>query len=237
LAIHQPPTTVTVTAALASGTGLTKNGGAGAINGSDHSSLLDPKCPAAPQDSVAGASVPLGGYTQNGGASVPKGKPDIDYQAVGETLLKETGVDWESLSAGGGGLADYTSPPDGWPDYSTLPTDAWPVIYVAGDLSVGPLDTGRGTIIVRGDLQMSGSLEWDGLVLVGGQMVSEGNQTITGGMITGLNILLGESVGTSDIGNGTKQFLYNACYVKLASSGLATGGGMIMIPGSWDEEM
>jgi hypothetical protein len=56
-------------------------------------------------------------------------------------------------------------------------------------------------------------------------------------MITGLNILLGESVGTSDIGNGTKQFLFNSCYVKLASSGLATGGGMVLIPGSWDEEI
>lgn len=236
LAVYKPGTPVTVTAALASGTGLLKNGTSGTISGEDLASPSDPQCPQSPGPDVAGVTVPSGGYAQSGGGSdlVPD---SIEYRTTGEDVVNGTGVDWASVSQDGGGNPDYTIPPDSWPNFDNLPADEWPVIFVDGNADVSPEESGRGTIIVTGNLTMSGSFEWDGIVLVGGYMTSNGYQTVTGGMITGLNILLGETVPTSDIGNGDKKFLYNSCYVKLASEQFMGSGGMAIVPGSWSEEI
>lgn len=233
LSVYKPGTSVTVTAALASGSGLHKNGDSGEISGDDQASLTDPDCPQLPGADVAGVTVPVDGYTQDGGGTVPD---SIDYEPTGEEVVNGTGVDWAELSETGGS-PDYTVPPDEWPDFDALPEDEWPVIFIDGNAEVAPEHSGRGTIVVSENLTMSGSFEWDGLILVGGYMTSNGYQTVTGGMITGLNILLGETVPTSDIGNGNKKFLYNSCYVKLASEELLGGSGMAMVPGSWTEEL
>ena len=112
-------------------------------------------------------------------------------------------------------------------------------MYVDGDLTVSPDETGRGTIIVTGNLEMEGSFEWDGVLLVGGYMSSNGYQTIEGAVVTGLNILLGESVPTSDIGNGNKNFLYNSCWLKRASESWdgSVPAGLALVPGSWSEDI
>ncbi len=237
LAIYRSGATVTTTAALASGTGLLKNGGSGTISGEDLASPSDPLCPASPTGDVAGVSVPPGGYSQSGGQSVPDGDPPIDDGQTAEELLEGTGIPWEDLHDNGADIADYNVPPDDWPNFDELDDDEWPVIYVDDNLDLAPEDSGRGTIIVTGNLAMNGSFQWDGLLLVGGYMTSNGYQTITGATITGLNILLGETVPTSDVGNGNKKFLYNSCYVAAASETLMGGGGMAIVPGSWTEEI
>jgi len=237
LAIYRSGATVSAKAALASGTGLLKNGGSGTISGEDLASPSDPLCPASPGGDVAGVSVPPSGYSQNGGKSVPDGDPPIDDSQAAEDLLKDTNIPWADLHDNGGDIADYNVPPDDWPDFDALDEDEWPVIYVNDNLDVAPEDSGRGTIIVTGNLVMNGSFQWDGIILVGGYMTSNGYQTITGATITGLNILLGESVPTSDVGNGNKKFLYNSCYVAAASETLMGGGGLAIVPGSWTEEI
>jgi Tfp pilus assembly protein PilX len=229
---------VNVNAALASGAGMLKNGGSGTISGVDQASAGDPQCPDSPGSTVAGLSVPPGGYIQSGGESVPDGDPDIDESAAdGEELLEGTGIDWAGLSEGD--KATYTVPPDDWPDYDAIPADEWPVVYVDGNLAVDPNHSGRGTIIVTGNLEMQGSFEWDGVLLVGGYMTSNGYQTIEGAVVTGLNILLGESDASSDIGNGNKKFLYNSCWLKKASEAWdgSTTAGLALVPGSWSEEI
>jgi len=240
LGIYVPATSgnLTVTAALASGTGLLKNGDSGTISGNDTADAGDLACPDSPGASVAGIAVPPGGYTQSGGTSVPDGEPDIDESAEdGHDLLEGTGIDWESVSQGSD--ATYTVPPDAWPDFDAIPEDEWPVVFVDGDLNVSPDYSGRGTIIVTGNLEMDGSFEWDGVLLVGGYMTSNGYQTIEGAVVTGLNILLGESVPTSDIGNGNKNFLYNSCWLKRASESWdgSVTAGLALVPGSWSEEI
>jgi Tfp pilus assembly protein PilX len=238
LAIYRSGSSITTKAALASGTGLLKNGNTGTISGQDLASPGDPLCPASPGADVAGVSVPPDGYSQSGGGEpVPTGDPAIDDSQTAEELLEGTGVPWEDLHDNGGDIADYRVPPDEWPDFDALDDDEWPVIYVDDNLELAPEDSGRGTIIVTGNLAMNGTFEWDGIILAGGYMTSNGYQTITGATITGLNILLGESVPTSDIGNGTKKFLYNSCYVAAASETLMGGGGMALVPGSWTEEI
>ncbi len=169
---------------------------------------------------------------------MPEGNPDIDDSTDGETLLEDTGIDWESISENPD--ADYTIPPDDWPDFEALPEDEWPVIFIDGDVTVQADQDGRGTLIVTGDLHMNGSFQWDGLLLVGEALFSNGNQTIEGAAVTGLNILLGENAGETDIGNGTKIFQYNSCYLKRASEQIganSSNSGMALVPGSWSEEI
>jgi hypothetical protein len=240
LGVYVPATPggVTVNAALASGTGMLKNGDSGTISGVDQASAGDPACPDSPGATVAGLSVPPGGYTQSGGDPVPEGDPDIDESAAdGVELLENTGIDWEELSEGD--HATYSVPPDAWPDYDALPSDEWPVIYVDGSVALDPNHSGRGTIIVTGNLEMQGTFEWDGVLLVGGYMTSNGYQTIEGAVVTGLNILLGENVASSDIGNGNKQFLYNSCWLKKAAESWdgSVTEGLALVPGSWSEEI
>ena len=228
----------TVNAALASGVGVKKNGTAGTISGYDNADASDPQCPEGPGPDVAGVSVPPDGYDQNGTPSVPQGNPDIDDSQSGEDLLEGTGIDWETISQTPD--ADYTIPPDDWPDFEALPEDEWPVIFMEGDVTVQANQDGRGTLIVTGDLHMQGSFQWDGLLLVGESLFSNGNNQIEGAMISGLNILLGESAGESDIGPGTKIIQYNSCYVKRASEQIGANSnntGLALVPGSWSEEI
>jgi hypothetical protein len=71
-------------------------------------------------------------------------------------------------------------------------------------------------LVVRRDLELAGAFTWDGVILVGGRLVSSGESRINGAMITGLNAKLGEPVLTSDLGNGEKYIQYNSCFVNNA---------------------
>lgn len=210
-----------VTAAFASGTGIDKNGGSGTISGYDSSSPGD--CPGAGTNDVAGVAVPPGGYTQSGGSPVPEGNPDVDDSQPGLAQLLATGIDWPGMINGGGMQPDYTVPPDAWPDFSTIPSTEYPLIYLTdADYSIGASYDGQGVIVARHDVTMNGSFEWDGILLVGGKISSNGYQQIRGATVTGLNLLLGESVANNDIGNGNKTFQYNSCNVLDASSALGS---------------
>lgn len=244
--------TITATAGVTSGGGFHKNGAAGLLSGSDGATSAE--CPGAPRPAVAGLAVPQDGFEQSGsGGPVEKSKkkveelvggetcdgcegdPPLDESGTPEEQLAKTGVDWESV-VNGGTRADYTIPPDSWPNFSQLGEDAWPVIYVEdASYAVNAEQSGRGTLIVRGNLTMNGSFRWDGLVLIGGSLTSNGNNTVEGATIAGLNILLGESVTDSDIGNGQKRFQYHSCNLYWAKE--AAFGGMAVLPGSWFESM
>ncbi len=149
-------------------------------------------------------------------------------------LLDLLNLDWQAV-VNGGLYPGYTLPPDAWPDFGALPPDDWPIVQVTGDLSVNPSKSGQGTLVVTGDLTMSGSFKWDGIMLVGGVLTSNGNQTIDGAVVTGLNVLLGQTVGESHVANGNKKFRYDSCKVVFAKE--ASFGGLVEIPGTWRESM
>ena len=65
-------------------------------------------------------------------------------------------------------------------------------------------------------MTISGSDRWDGLVLVGGTLTSNGNNTIQGAIITGLNLKLGVAVPQEAVGNGNKTFQYDSCNLMRA---------------------
>lgn len=224
---------IAVPASFTSAAGFIKNGDAGVISGQDWASAGNPKCPNSPKPAVAGVKVPPSGYTQSGGTPVPDGDPPIEDGQTGEEMLQSMGLDWDAVVNGGLISPDYTIPPDSWPNYGSLPADEWPVIYVEGSITLSPSNTGRGTLIVRENLTMSGSFNWDGAILVGGYITSNGYQTVEGATVAGLNILLGETPSATDIGNGNKVFKYHSCKLKQATS--AAFGGLSEMPGTWSE--
>ena len=94
----------------------------------------------------------------------------------------------------------------------------WPVILVNGDLSLRrqPEVNGKGILIVTGNLTLDGSWAHDGIVLVGGVLTSNGNNTIQGAVITALNIKLGIAVPQNAIAHGNKTYQYNSCSIASA---------------------
>lgn len=226
--------TIEVPASFTATGGFLKNGTAGTISGQDWASAGNPKCPNSPKPAVAGVKVPPGQYTQNGGSTpVPDGDPPVDDGETAQEILEEIGIDWEAVTSGGLLNADYTIPPDSWPNFGSIPADEWPVIYVEGNISVSPSESGRGMLIVRDNLAMNGSFQWDGAILVGGYITSNGYQVVEGATLSGLNVALGETVPSTDIGNGNKVFKYHSCNLKQASQ--AAFGGLSPIPGTWSE--
>ena len=202
-----------VSAGWTSLTGLRKNGGSGTLGGADG-------CGQRP--AVAGVGVPTTpGYQQNGGSSVPSGTPPILDMGTPQQAADAVGIDWNGIVNNNTVQADVTIPPGSWPSFSN--PDYWPVILIRGD---AVLPSGRGTVIVTGDLTISGSTSWEGVLLVGNNVRSNGNNNINGAVISGLNVKLGMTVPEGDVGNGNKTFRYNSCNVASAMSRFAVINSM-----------
>jgi hypothetical protein len=202
--------------------GLVKNGGSGTISGEDN-------CGMAPD--VAGAAVPTSpGYVQNGGAPVPEGSPPLLHPAATpSTMAPFVKIDWDGIINHNAIVPDVTIPSDPWPSFTN--PNYWPVIRIDDPDYTMPAD-GRGTLIVTGNLTIPGWLQFEGIVLVGGTLTSDGNNTVLGATVTGLNVKLGIAVPVSDVGNGTKTYQYDSCNVAAATARFAT---LVQIPGTWSD--
>ena len=222
---------MTVKSAFTSLTGITKNGAVGEINGNDECGVTGP---------VAGVAVPASpGYQQSGGSisSVLSGTPLIDSTlgATPAAMAPNVPVDWDGIVNGGAITPDFTStnagvgfPSTTW--FGANPT-AFPVIMVNNlPTETFTVPPGRGMLIVKGNMAISGNDIWTGVVLVGGVLTSNGNNTITGAVVTGLNVKLGIAVGVNSVGNGNKDFLYNSCAV---ASSVAAMGKMRAYKNTW----
>lgn len=222
--------------------GLVKNGVAGVLSGYDAS--LPGECPGAPND-LTGLEVPPGGLQVNGagggvgaGGGTPPGffgDPPIDDTQAAQDLLDQTGIDWTALKTGAYATADYVYSQDGYPSFVTdVPLDEWPMVVLdQPSFRVNPTHSGRGTLVVHGDLILDGSFQWDGIILVGGQFISNGFNTVEGAIVAGLNMLEGETVAESQLGNGTWSYQYHSCNVMAALKGIGT---LSVEPGTWSEE-
>jgi hypothetical protein len=203
-------------------TGLVKNGGSGTISGEDN-------CGVAPD--VAGAAVPTTpGYAQSGGAPVPEGSPPLLYPAATPAgMVPHIKIDWDGIVNHNAIVPDVVIPSDPWPSFTN--PNYWPVIRVNSADWTLPND-GRGTLIVTGNLTIPGHLQFEGIVLVGGVLTSNGNNTVLGATVSGLNVMLGMSVPVSDVGNGTKTYQYDSCNVAAAAARFST---LVQIPGTWSD--
>lgn len=214
------PAPLDLDAAFTSLSGLDKNGNSGTLNGND-------ACAA--NAAIPGVAVPNGTYTGQTGPI--DGNPDNTPLGLGTsgpagTAKDEVDIDWAGITAGTTLPADFVSP--AWPTAAQF--NNWPVTRVNGNLTLP--GNGKGILIVTGNLTVSGSDRWDGLVLVGGTVTSNGNNTIQGAIISGLNIKLGMAVPQTAIGNGTKTFQFDSCNLARA---LGHVGSLQRVRNGWTD--
>jgi hypothetical protein len=197
--------------------GLQQNGGAGTLGGID-------VC--GDSAAIAGVVVPVNpGYS---GKTIAVGDPPVDSVAPDSVA-----IDWNGILNLGAITPTITIPPGSWP--ATAMTDAYgdpnstyyPIVRANGDFVLPT--SGRGMLIVTGSLTFNGSVGWDGVILVGNDITSNGNSTISGATVSGLNVKLGTYVPGAT-GNGTKQYNYNSCEVAKATT---TMGALVTLRNTW----
>jgi hypothetical protein len=209
--------TVNVQGAWFALSGLRKNGNAGRIDGTDNCSTAE----GGGKPTLAGAVVPPGQFS--GDVTPFVGSPAIDTTDSFQTMKDSSKLDWAGI-VGGSITPDYEIPGDAFPSaswFASNPND-WPVIRVRTNNYTLP-NAGRGMIIADSNFTISGSNMWDGIVLVGGKLTSNGNNTTAGATFAGLNLLLGGSPGQStddSDANGQKTYVYHSCNVAKAAAGL-----------------
>jgi hypothetical protein len=142
-------------------------------------------------------------------------------------LADSVNIDWKSIINGNSMPADFVVnstadfPSAAWFEADT---SRWPIIRVTVDGFSLP-NYGRGIIIAEKDFKIVGSNMWDGVILVGGQLISNGNNTVAGATVSGLNVLLGADPGGSVLddgatANGQKIYQYSWCKVARATKAL-----------------
>lgn len=207
-----------VLSAWTSLSGLLKNGTAGTITGVDNCGM---------KPTVAGVAVPDASYTQSGGSTVPTGNPPILYLGNQTQTNNAVKIDWDGIVNQNLLWPDVVYPTQAWPSWAGNPS-WYPVIRVNGNLTL-PND-GQGTLIVTGNLVINGSLRWKGIILAGGTIYANGNNNVLGAVVSGLNEKLGITVPDSDIGNGTKAYIYDSCEIANAVSRMST---LVLMGKTW----
>ncbi|MES2179055.1 MAG: hypothetical protein V4550_14435 [Gemmatimonadota bacterium] len=219
--------TIQVLSGWTSLTGLLLNGASATVSGTDHCN---------PSNIIAGVALPDGTLDDpHGDVSGNPVKLEMGTQAA---MAPQVKIDWAGITTETSMTPGY-SIADGGSIPSAALADAtmWPVIHVknfnytthtSGSTFVIP--DGFGLLIIDGDARVNGSDQWDGIVLAGGTLTSNGSNNIYGATITGLNVKLGETVPVSDVGNGSKVIQYDSCNVAKAASGL---GFFSVFPNAW----
>lgn len=223
--------TMNVVGAWTSLSGLDKQGNAGQIDGND-------QCGRKP--AVAGVMVPKGDYTESGGF-VPTGNPPLDTSKTLAQLEPLLTIDWNGIVNGNAMTYDFIVPPNGFPDATYFAdTTKWPIIRVHTNGFVLP-NAGRGIIVADSDFTISGSNMWNGVILIGGQLTSNGNNTTSGATVSGLNYKLPGAVqpppgyiNDNSTANGTKSYVYNSCNVSRATTRLRH---YVALPNTWIDDV
>jgi hypothetical protein len=246
--VLEAPAPFNLYAAVIAPGGLNKNGAAGLVSGFDAATPAD--CSIGGTQNVAGLVVPPGGLSARGllnarspssppGAPPTRGfagNPGVDSSQVAMAMLQATKIPWQSLITGNYVGFDYVVSQTGYPSFRTqVPQGDWPVILVdQPGYRMNPTMSGRGTLIVLNDLALSGNLQWDGIILVGDDVTSNGRQTVRGAVVAGLNLMLNQSTVKPVQANGNWDFQYHSCNIRLALGGL---GPVVEEPGTWSEVM
>src|SRR6266513_4987566 len=149
--------------------GLQKNGGAGTLGGID-------VC--GDSAAVAGVAVPVNpGYT---GKTVAIGDPPVDSIAPDSVA-----IDWNGIVNGGSITPTITIPGGTWPTaaleaaYADSNSTYYPIIRINLTDFALP-SSGKGMIIATGSVSLNGSTGWKGVLMVGNDITSNGNNAVEG---------------------------------------------------------
>ena len=214
------PTPFDLNAALTTLTSVSKAGVSGEMSGIDACGVMP---------TIPGVAVPTGGYS--GPVAPIDGNPDntpvgLGTAGPGGTAKDQVAIDWAGIVQGPISPVlphNYLYP--AWPTAAQM--NNWPVIRVNGDLTLPA--NGKGILVVTGNVTLSGSTNWDGLILAGGTLTSNGNNQTRGAVIAGLNVKLGQVVGTSNL-NGNKTYEYDSCALTRA---LGSIGSIQRVRNGW----
>jgi hypothetical protein len=196
----------------------------------------------------AGVSVPTGTATGTHIDERVNGDPPIEPLGTPQEAADAITIDWASIvnpaapaippdlircggTTSNGYIAGFSPCATTWPSAATF--ENYPTIMINGSMDLP--NSGKGLLIVTGDLRILGNQNWDGIILVGGKITDQGQGEITGSVVSGLNVKLGQTVGESQVdvsvANGTKRYNFNSCSVQNALSGATAG--MRPIPNAW----
>jgi hypothetical protein len=191
---------------LAAMNGTRKNGNSGKISGLDACGAGDVP------GLLAGDTVWNNTDPVDGSEAWLEGNPPVKYMHQ-DSLMAMLGFDeWKDVRHDEG---DYVvNSIDQWPYGADW--DTYPVIQVKGGVYLNSGESGKGVLIAPANLDIGGGFEWDGIILVGNELRINGDVTVSGSVLTALNMLVGEPVYKSDLGNGTKTFQFNMCSVRRA---------------------
>lgn len=145
------------------------------------------------------------------GTLVGVGPPAVAYASHGD-LYDAVGIRWDVLTDPAFPVAWDGAPPP----WGSLPPGEYPLVRYRGNLSAGPSWSGRGVLLVTGNLRPGSGFAWDGIVLAGGLDNTSENFWIRGMLVAGLN-----GGGTSLTLDGFPEILYDVCSVLAASRALA----------------
>ncbi len=194
---------------------------------------------------ISGVSVPDSGYSSTPTDTIIYGEPPLNDEAeTAQELGETTGIDWQATIDGTAAPFDHTVAriQSEWPGFSTYGASDWPVTYLDPSNpnlnSLGSNQSGKGMLIVRGDVRLMGGFVWDGVILVGGATETLGNPVVNGALMSGLNIMIGETVDESNFGAGALQINFNSCYAQQAFVNLGQYPPSVGdIPKTWLEAM
>jgi len=194
--------------------GLQKNGAAGTLGGTD-------MC--GDSAAVAGVAVPLNpGYT--GKMTALEGDPPK------EIIMEDSvEIDWNAIINENAITPTITIPGGSWPTAAQFADSTFYPIIRINQADFTMPSGGQGMIIAKGHVTISGSASWKGVLMVGGDITSNGNNGVYGATISGLNVKLGTYVPSSTA-NGTKEYRYNSCEVSKATT---TMGSLVTLPNTW----
>ncbi len=202
-------------AAMVAANGVTMQAsGSNPINGHDACGMLD----------LYGLATSSLGYsdTSHGNPTPPSGSPaGIDYVgAQPSSVIAATHIDWTSLVAGAF-YPDYVYPG------ASLPAAGSSLVGYApatGGVVIPP-GTWGGTLVARGNVTMSDGATWHGILIAGGMLSPASPSavyTISGMIVTGLNIALGQGVQANQVRRGsTETIQWSSCDFITAIAGMS----------------
>ena len=182
-------------------------------------------CPQQPSP-VAGVAYWGGPAPPPGAALAIAGAPSARSMPADVSVAGETGIRWAELLAAFGPIPDATVPPDAWPAAATGST----YIRIPGPALLGAGSSGRGALVVEGDLTLDDGFAWTGLILVGGALILNGDISVQGSVASGL---AGAAGVAADFGGHRIDLRFDACAVAAAAEGLTAPAAAM--PGTWYE--
>jgi len=250
------PGALPMRAALVALNGLVVTGGsagqsANPVSGVNGGSISGCVLPGGAANDTIGLSTFPGAYSASAGPA-PAGETGygggagsgMEVFATLGTVYDSTHIDWPLLADSNGPFRpDYQMPG------ATLPAPgdtAYLVGRVFGDLvipaSPSPWTSkGRhGVLVVTGDVTMANQAHWDGVMVIGGRLIPQGEFFIHGAVITGLNIMLGMTVAPDSVDRQNDNWQsgfspvhaidWSWCHVRWSTNALS---GMAPVRNSW----